>query len=891
MDLIGYCDLGTKGFFNSLDGDTISIGGLAAGETIRVKMKFRETRQGVPIEVIPTINGITASLGVVDTRPTSGTWVLDVNGEDTSALDFDVSADDLKTAIEALASFSSGDVEVVSRDESLIVTFPNDPTTVQTLTIESNRIHPVSHVRVRTYERGGVVEHEIRIMRTPVANTSTYELQNPPIPTVTELRAGGISGDTKFSEIQKLFIPPTFLGTFRLTRNGVRTEPISLTDTADDIKTKLKVLADEGGTWKVENPYESTAYIYFEGDMSGDNQDLLGVEVFDGPGADTVVTLDTKTREMADLMQSVDSTTLILEIRIQIEDPDDPGVYYWHTAFREEIIVSEASDWDELATSAPIDWLRPPTHVSYNPFDPSQVSTGNQHYSTQITDASNLTHVVDHNLDEDRIAVLISENSSPGDSLVEGTDFNWVRSNSNSISITFTSAPASPGVLVTVMSLTETSQFDDHTHLISEVTGLQTVLDQINARLASLELIGGSIRTEENEDDSGETARWNFPSLFEVYPDRKNVSYSGSGLSEDQGLIDLDMTPYGRAGGLLPAIHDATVEDLPVPVPTAGPTYANKVYQNNTGSDVVIPSGRGHRSLTAKDGDYVGCDGRLWYPVSKYGYHADVNFTTEVSSSTSLITFDSSATRNDYLPLGAVVQLETTGTLPAGLSTSTDYIIDTPDFDAGTFTLKDSNGDTVVFSDDGSGTHNVAVIVETSYYPRHYERTLFEFYVNDNQLRAKKTLDCNFSLEAAIRESDIKAYWWLMVEVGEAVEDTTPSTIGPNLDDIQYRGVPLFEQRIVLMPTSTIHRFGAKIKRTIQDAVDTFVAEKRLYGSLSGGCVPPRTANFAIRARLGRFDTEDGESDPRGFVVIKGLKHEQEETVGQGPDDGAAFIS
>ncbi len=891
MDLSGYFDIGTKGFFSSLDGDSVAVGGVVVGETIRIKARFRETREGIPIEVEPTINAITASIGVVDTRPTSGTWVLDINGEDTATIDHDVSAADLKTAIEALASFSSGDVEVISRDESLIVTFPNDPTTIQTFTIESNRIHPVSHVRVRTYERGGIVEHEIRVIRTPVAHTSDYELQNPPIPTVTELRAGAVSGDTKIPEIQKMFIPATFKGTFRLSRGSARTKPISLSDTVEDIQTKLKVLADEGGSWTVENPYESTAYIYFEGDMSGIDQDLLGVEIFDGPNADTVITLDTATREMADLMQSLDETTLVLEVRLQIEDPDDPGVYYWHTVFREDVTFVEASDWDELATSAPINWLRPPTHVSYNPFDPSQVSTGNQHYSTQISSSTTTVYVIDHNLDEDRIAVIISENSSPGDSLVEGTDYTFVRSNSNSITVTFTSAPASPGVLITVMGLTETSQFDDHTHTISEITGLQTLLDSINSRLSALELIGGSIRSEENEDDPGESARWTLPSLFEVYPDRKNVSKTQS-IEEGQGLVDLDMTPFGRAGGLLPALHDVTVEDLPVPVPTAGSAYANKVYQNNTGSDVLIPSGRGHKSLTAKDGDFVGSDGFIWYPVLKYGAHDDVAFTTTFSSSASLFNFDTSATRNNYLPEGAEVQLETTGTLPAGLSTSVDYFIATADFDAGTFTLEDSSGTTVTFTDDGSGTHNITVVGETSFYPKHFERLLFELHVNDNQLRTKKTLDLNFSLEAAIRESEVRAYWWLMVEIGEAVEDTTPSTIGPNLDNINFRGVPLFEQRIVLMPTSTIHRFGATIQRTVESSVEKFIAKKRLYGAVSGGCVPPRTANFAIRARLGRFDTEDGESDPRGFVVLKGLKHDQgEETTSDPPEDGVAFIS
>lgn len=74
-----------------------------------------------------------------------------------------------------------------------------------------------------------------------------------------------------------------------------------------------------------------------------------------------------------------------------------------------------------------------------------------------------------------------------------------------------------------------------------------------------------------------------------------------------------------RPGGLLPAVHDATVTNLPLPLPAAGPTYANQVYLNASGSDVSLPGGMGRRGVTIKAGEHAACDGRLWYRVTQQG--------------------------------------------------------------------------------------------------------------------------------------------------------------------------------------------------------------------------------------------------------------------------------
>ena len=99
------------------------------------------------------------------------------------------------------------------------------------------------------------------------------------------------------------------------------------------------------------------------------------------------------------------------------------------------------------------------------------------------------------------------------------------------------------------------------------------------------------------------------PSFYELYPGRATAPTSD--------VIDAATLP--KPGGLLPAIHDATVTGLTVPIPAAGSPYTGNVYLNNTGSDISLSGGMGRKGSTLKAGGHVACDGRLWYRVEQQG--------------------------------------------------------------------------------------------------------------------------------------------------------------------------------------------------------------------------------------------------------------------------------
>lgn len=181
----------------------------------------------------------------------------------------------------------------------------------------------------------------------------------------------------------------------------------------------------------------------------------------------------------------------------------------------------------------------------------------------------------------------------------------------------------------------------------------------------------------------------------------------------------------------------------------------------------------------------------------------------------------------------------------------------------------------------GSGT-------ESSYYPSDFTRELFRFFVNDRQLRLRTELLLQFAVELAVLKSNTNCQWTLAIELGTAPQDSAPGTPGINLQNVVWSAVPVLEQRLLLTPVPCTHTFGIRVKRFLSGGADTLALDRLLYGAAEGG-TPPASANFAVRGRLLRFDTENHQSDPRGFVALRGLDLQAEGDAGV-QDIGKALI-
>lgn len=225
---------------------------------------------------------------------------------------------------------------------------------------------------------------------------------------------------------------------------------------------------------------------------------------------------------------------------------------------------------------------------------------------------------------------------------------------------------------------------------------------------------------------------------------------------------------------MLPAIHDATVANVSLPLGESS-GFIGQVLLNNTTGNIMVPGGLGRRSQTVKPGGFLGSDGRVWYRLTHDG-------TTK------------------------------------------------------------------------------------SYFPTDFERELFMIFVNENQLRAGSALTVEFDLTLTMLKADTRAQYLLALEVGAAPSQLTPATTGANLEDVTWIGTPVLSQRLIISGTAIKHRFGCAVTRS---ETSILTASRLLYGAWEGGAQTPASANFAVRARLLQFDTENSVIGARGFVAYQ----------------------
>ena len=253
------------------------------------------------------------------------------------------------------------------------------------------------------------------------------------------------------------------------------------------------------------------------------------------------------------------------------------------------------------------------------------------------------------------------------------------------------------------------------------------------------------------------------PTYSELYPGRATAP-------QDPGTLDAAALP--RPGGLLPAIHDAAVADLTIPLPAAGAPYTGNVFLNASGADVALPGGMGRKASTLKAGEGAACDGRLWYRVAQEG-------------------------------------------------------------------------------------------ATTSWHPRDFDRELVMLDVNEAMFPAGAVFSLVFDFQAQILRSETRAQWVLLVETGAFASVASPA--GTNISGITWSATPVIQCPIHLTPIRTPHTFGVQFTRGAQ----AITGKTKLYrGAWTDTQTVPAGPGFAVRARLARFDTEDGLADPRGYVFL-----------------------
>jgi hypothetical protein len=605
MQATVYANLTTRRLTTTLGGSAISFPAFVQGDKVRIGMRFAESLEGSPIEVQRIVTHIRASIGFVDARPTSGFFVLNVDGQNTAPIPHDATAGTVQTA---LAAIGLDDAVVGKQDGSWIIS-----TGAEEISLSGHsaggllaELRPVSFVRVRSTQVAGQYRHEVRLVQAPLASTASFELIVPPAPTVSEVQAGGSSAATIWPEIQALKIQPTFKGTYQLRRGYKKTRELSADDGPDEIQDALSSLADDEGSFSVTNPATNIAHITFNGSMAGVDHELLEVAVFSAPPGDPTIILDLNTAEIAAALRGAAELKPELEIEVTVRDENDPTKSYTLTPFRAPISLIRELNWEGLETAANIDWLRPPYGRTYIPFTPDQIITGSQHYVAPIGDGENSDFTISHNLGTRDLHVTVRENGGQF-AVVEPLAVTF--DGEDDLSIAFEDAPALNGYVVTISTAGPVSVFQAHGHTIPQIEGLQLILDDLGERVEVLETFIPTSNPSVSASTQTVIAAWELPELFEVFPTRQKI--------EAEDVPSIKLTDLPRVGGLLPAVYvDPLVFTTANVLPTSPASGVIYRYTNTT-APLVIPGYLGRRSTKLSAPGYFAWDGRGFYQVEQ----------------------------------------------------------------------------------------------------------------------------------------------------------------------------------------------------------------------------------------------------------------------------------
>jgi hypothetical protein len=616
-----YADLTNQKLRRTLGGSDYSFPKLPSKSTLRLALRFSEQVGTTHVDRHPTIVELRAAIGPVDLSPDSGTLTLKVGTDSpvvgtnvTTALTYPFTAAQLADALNVLSVVGTA---VVAEDAGTFVISG----VTGAITAYTNKLRPISFARVEAYEEGGVEVQALRMQRAPYAFADSYDQKVPDGPTIERVQAGGDADGVEWNEIQKLTVPRDFLGSYLIKANdevartgllGIGDGPEQVAEAMNPTATGTGVALDGSGLFIVtEHPTEPAMFIEFAGSMAGAAQDLLKVAVFDAPDGDFYLDLDLNTAPTSQAFRDSDEVTAVLEIFADIEDPDDDEIIHENVpVFRGTVTIVESVVHADMALPQDIDWINPPQAKQYAPVSPDSITSGSRYYDFLIAgDEEETEFQITHSLDSPRVRIHLRENITGGRDLVPGADYEVVHDDDDAVTITFlgdyaTDPPALNAISGTAQDLRVTSTWLGHTHPISEITGLQTILDNYAAAIAALQ--GGDFGGGAPPAATVTAGKIDRPlrRVWNILRARELPATPGS-------LVGWD--PFGEGSTLrdirlLPAVHVASgsIEALPAILPAPAAVYRDRVFY----SAVDVPG-----LLSA--GQYAACTGLEWYRVRR----------------------------------------------------------------------------------------------------------------------------------------------------------------------------------------------------------------------------------------------------------------------------------
>lgn len=617
----------------SSDGGEAQPPPLRLGDTLRCELRLYDTADGEQREVWPNVRTLNAAIGRVFAPPDRGELWLKL-GDDGAAfgpITRAATGEELKALLNAAElGVTCTEVETEKdKDNNVIpglwlVRFDSDdPLTLKT---SVNKLRPESFARWREFRIGDVWWHELRLIQAPLAfNEGGHARVLAPAPSVRQVRSGGDPlnlSESDVNEIQALVVPRGFIGTFVLRWNGRETKILGIQDGPDEIAAALNAMWKDGKKrFVATNPEQNQAYIEFTGPLADAAQPLIEVSVKSFQPGVLTFTLSLDRAQMHAALRAVAEIEVPLEIELEVvadgEDAADPAVPgRIITIAQQSVKVVREQIWKQLATIAAIDWLRPPEPRNYIPFTLDQVLIGNQAtYVAVLGDGELRSFSLPHNLGTANGTIAIRENAANGRLLVLGEDYQIRFPSENEIVVEFPAELDPPALTTYVFNFTAAgpaSAFMAGLHItIPQVDGLEEALNMLSERLSTVEDLLPTVTPSllQREQEKGSTI---------TLPDRREILPGAFPPNFNFADAATKGTGLRAAPILFPAIHDAEVAGVPIPLPLATEN-AGEVFINHSGAPILLRGVASQRGTIVPVNGHLGSDGRAWYRLTQAG--------------------------------------------------------------------------------------------------------------------------------------------------------------------------------------------------------------------------------------------------------------------------------
>ena len=419
-DLDLYADLITRKLVSS-DGGAVTLSPFVLGDQLRCSLRtYERSESGDLRERDLRVRTLRASIGKVLTAPTAGTFKLWIGDTDTPDINFDANADVFKTAAQG-----SGIIDTVENPATgtwVVKTTRPDSEGPWPIYVHTNKLGPISFVRVRQFKQLGVWWFECRLIQAPLAFNSGHERVLPVPPTVRRIRDGqwrqrdGAARAMKFRRCicRRTFAAPTSCAGTIASRSCSASRTGRTKSRRRSTRCSRRANDSRRPTRSRTTPTSSSS-----ANSRGSPQPLITVEVNTfAPGVLTF-TLPLDRAEMAAALRAVAEIEVPFEVEAEIvddgEDIADPAVPgRIITLFQQPVKVVREQIWEEMETVQPIDWLRPPQPRDYIPFTPDQIIFGVQHYVAVFGDGEARSFSFPHNLGTEAFHLTVRENKSAG---------------------------------------------------------------------------------------------------------------------------------------------------------------------------------------------------------------------------------------------------------------------------------------------------------------------------------------------------------------------------------------------------------------------------------------------------------------------------------------------